>query len=287
MLDFACVRGSVPTQDLAHERSHGSCSGDAAVEGFDGDAGAPGEYVVEVEKDDITIMGSQDAIIDATGIEYGIMVGEDEPITADGCPPITVHGFKLQGLTIRNAANTGIRLSGVDGFQLTHSSYLDNDKYGPFPVCSSNGVISHNFASGHNDAAIYVGDDTNIVVSHNVATDSVVAAEIENSVDCEVSHNSFFGNTGGLLVFVGPGLPMPFNERVLVSHNEIYDNNRANTGSGAVAGVPVGTWKRDLTGKGNSDKATVMTAVRALGFTPETQDEADALAILNHVAGGT
>ncbi len=53
------------------------------------------------------------------------------------------------------------------------------------------------------------------------------------------------------------------------------------------AGVPVGTWKRDLTGKGNSDKAAVMAAVRALGFTPETQDEADALAILHHVNGGT
>ncbi len=53
------------------------------------------------------------------------------------------------------------------------------------------------------------------------------------------------------------------------------------------AGVPVGTWKRDLTGKGNSDKATVMAAVRALGYAPETQDEADALAILHHVAGGT
>ncbi len=53
------------------------------------------------------------------------------------------------------------------------------------------------------------------------------------------------------------------------------------------AGVPVGTWKRDLTGKGNSDKAAVMAAVRALGYAPETQDEADALGILHHLNGGT
>ncbi len=53
------------------------------------------------------------------------------------------------------------------------------------------------------------------------------------------------------------------------------------------AGVPVGTWKRGLTGKGNSDKAAVMAAVRALDYAPETQDEADALAILHHVNGGT
>ncbi len=37
----------------------------------------------------------------------------------------------------------------------------------------------------------------------------------------------------------------------------------------------------------NADQATVMAAVQALGYTPESQDEADALAILNHVAGGT
>ncbi len=51
------------------------------------------------------------------------------------------------------------------------------------------------------------------------------------------------------------------------------------------AGVPVGTWKRTLAGKGNADKPTVMAAVQALGYAPETQDEADALGVLNHVDG--
>ncbi len=53
------------------------------------------------------------------------------------------------------------------------------------------------------------------------------------------------------------------------------------------AGVPVGTWKRDLTGKGNANKAVVMAAVQALSYAPETQDEADALGVLHHVAGGS
>ena len=51
------------------------------------------------------------------------------------------------------------------------------------------------------------------------------------------------------------------------------------------AGVPVGTWKRDLTGKGNADKAAVMAAVRNLGYAPETQDEADALGVFHHGNG--
>ncbi len=46
-------------------------------------------------------------------------------------------------------------------------------------------------------------------------------------------------------------------------------------------GVPVGTIKRHVTGKGNADKAAVIAAVKALGFTPADDNEADALALLH------
>jgi hypothetical protein len=46
-------------------------------------------------------------------------------------------------------------------------------------------------------------------------------------------------------------------------------------------GVPVGTIKRHVTGKGNADKQAVIDAVKALGFDPEDDNEADALAILH------
>ena len=45
-------------------------------------------------------------------------------------------------------------------------------------------------------------------------------------------------------------------------------------------GVPVGTIKRFITGKGNADKAAVIAAVRARGYNPTDDNEADALAIL-------
>ncbi len=45
-------------------------------------------------------------------------------------------------------------------------------------------------------------------------------------------------------------------------------------------GVPVGTIKRHITGKGNADKAAVFDAVRATGFNPCDENEADAIAIL-------
>jgi hypothetical protein len=46
-------------------------------------------------------------------------------------------------------------------------------------------------------------------------------------------------------------------------------------------GVPVGTIKRHVTGKGNADKQAVIAAVKALGFEPQDDNEADALAILH------
>jgi Holliday junction resolvasome RuvABC endonuclease subunit len=54
-------------------------------------------------------------------------------------------------------------------------------------------------------------------------------------------------------------------------------------------GVPVGTIKRFIAGKGNADKRAVTEAVRARGFHPADDNEADAIAILLwaiHAHGG-
>lgn len=45
-------------------------------------------------------------------------------------------------------------------------------------------------------------------------------------------------------------------------------------------GVPVGTIKRFIAGKGNADKQTVIAAVKARGFSPADDNEADAISIL-------
>jgi Holliday junction resolvasome RuvABC endonuclease subunit len=48
------------------------------------------------------------------------------------------------------------------------------------------------------------------------------------------------------------------------------------------SGVPVGTMKRHWTGKGNADKAMMIEAAKARGFSPADDNEADALAILGY-----
>ena len=57
----------------------------------------------------------------------------------------------------------------------------------------------------------------------------------------------------------------------------------------AYQGVPVGTVKRFIAGRGNADKAAVIAAVRARGYNPADDNEADAIAILLwalHTDGG-
>ena len=48
-------------------------------------------------------------------------------------------------------------------------------------------------------------------------------------------------------------------------------------------GVPVGTIKRHATGKGNASKELVIAAMKARGYTPADDNEADALALLHYV----
>lgn len=45
-------------------------------------------------------------------------------------------------------------------------------------------------------------------------------------------------------------------------------------------GTPVGTIKKHATGKGNANKAAMIAAARARGFSPADNNEADAIAIL-------
>ena len=48
----------------------------------------------------------------------------------------------------------------------------------------------------------------------------------------------------------------------------------------AYEGVPVATIKRFATGRGNADKAAMIAAIRARGFAPADDNEADAIALL-------
>ena len=200
----------------------------------------PGTYRenVQVNKSDLTIVGSRAAIIDAAGFRTGIRVGTGR-ISRGGpspvCPPLAVEGFTLSGLTIKHASFSGVFLVGVDGYHLTGTSYVDNPVYGPFPVCSRNGRIDFNHVVGGGsavgpslDTGIYVGDDDQVTVRHNSVTNYVIGVVVENTIHTTVNDNLLKQNTAGIYVAVFPDHPRPFTDDVVIERNQVLHNNLPN-----------------------------------------------------------
>jgi parallel beta-helix repeat protein len=216
----------------------------------------PGTYreSVLVNKSDLTIVGTPAAIIDATGFRIGIRVGTGT-ISRGGpspaCPPLTVEGFTLSGLTIEHASFSGVFLIGVDGYHLAGTRYVDNPVYGPFPVCSRNGLIDFNHVVGGGsavgpslDTGIYVGDDDQVTVRHNSVTNYVIGVVVENTTNAIVRDNLLKGNTAGIYVAVFPDHPRPFTDKVVIERNQVVHNNLPNSvppdSGDAIGLVPTG-----------------------------------------------
>jgi parallel beta-helix repeat protein len=207
-------------------------------------AGDGGLALVHVRKSGLRIEGARSAVIDARGYRYGILVGEDGPVGADGCVAVTVRGFALDGLTVRSAEHAGLRLTGVDGFSVRGGAYLENGAYGIRPRCSAHGLVASNFISGHRDAAIQVGDSDHVVVENNAVTESGVGAVVENSSFAVLRHNQIFGNSAGIVVLVRPHLPLPVTDHVRITENAIVQNDLPNPvsadGGDGIGAIPSG-----------------------------------------------
>jgi parallel beta-helix repeat protein len=206
----------------------------------------PGTYreSVRVLKDNITIVGPEKAIIDASGFVNGIHVGADifAPSKNPVCPATAVHNFTVAGLTVRNAEFNGIFLSGVDGYVIARGKYINNGNYATYPSCSNNGHIVFNYAKGGSDTCLYIGNDVSVSVSGNKASGCTVGIQIVNSSNFLVSGNTVTGNTAGILAIVDPLNPRIETSDGLIEKNTVTNNNLQNTSTdGDIGSIPSGT----------------------------------------------
>jgi parallel beta-helix repeat protein len=160
-------------------------------------------------------------------------------------PPCGVAGTRLRdievsGFTVQGFEGFGIYLACVDGFRIQGNTAQRNDTYAIFPVRSSRGRMSRNTCSGTlTDACLYVGQDDDILVDHNQASDCQIGFQIENSTNVRWSHNVAKQNTAGMIVDILNGRQVTVVSDNLVVGNVLADNNRPNS-------APVGEETHDI-----------------------------------------
>ncbi|MBV8660117.1 MAG: right-handed parallel beta-helix repeat-containing protein [Burkholderiales bacterium] len=148
---------------------------------------------------------------------------------------------KADGLKVQNCEDLTIRGVSVDWSGPVRDT---NGGYGLYPVACKHLLIEHNYVRGASDSGLYVGQSEDIIVRHNVVTENVAGIEIENSLRADVSENDAWGNTGGILVFSLPDLPVIRNGAgTRIFNNTVHDNNTTNFApKGNIVGmVPAGT----------------------------------------------
>jgi parallel beta-helix repeat protein len=181
---------------------------------------------LSLDVDGVTLRGAGSAqtILDFTG-QQGAAAGL----------LVTSNNVTLRDFAVENPKGDGIKSKGADNIiyhrirvTWTNGPSPDNGAYGIYPVESTGILVSHSEVSGASDAGIYVGQSSRITVRNSIATDNVAGIEIENSRDAIVTQNYVTRNTGGILVFDLPNLPVMDGGNVIVANNLVADNNTAN-----------------------------------------------------------
>ena len=163
---------------------------------------------------------------------------------------LTGNGIRIEGLAVEDTVGDAIKINQSRDVVIrdvrtewTRGPHTDNGAYGIYPVQCENVLIEASAAIGASDAGIYVGQSKRIIVRNSVARHNVAGIEIENSTDADVYGNHATENTGGILVFDLPNLPIQGGRRTRVFDNKVHRNNTPNFAppGNTVAGVPAGT----------------------------------------------
>ena len=158
--------------------------------------------------------------------------------------------FTIEDLTLEDTKGDGIKVEGAKDVAFRRLRVRWNGKakstngaYGIYPVQCKGVLVEDCEAYGASDAGIYVGQSQTILVRRCKAERNVAGIEIENSTDADVYDNVATNNTGGLLIFDLPDLPVKNGKRIRAFRNKVMNNNHPNfaTPGTIVATVSPGT----------------------------------------------
>ncbi|MFN4286853.1 MAG: parallel beta-helix domain-containing protein [Lacibacter sp.] len=194
--------------------------------------------------------GKSNVVIKGRGMDQTILNFSGQISGAEGIKITNCSNITLQDVTLQNTKGDAVKTQQVDGMvfrnvktEWTRGPHPQNGGYGIYPVQCSNILIEGCVARGASDAGIYVGQSHHIIVRNCRAYENVAGIEIENSRYADVYNNEATNNTGGILVFDLPDLPVKKGGWVRVYNNHIHHNNHKNFApkGNIVAKVPPGS----------------------------------------------
>ena len=181
---------------------------------------------LSLDVDDVKVQG---AGAGQTVLSFAGQTGSGEGLL------VTSDRVVLEDFAVENTKGDGVKSKGSDTITFRNLSVVwtsgpkeTNGAYGVYPVSSKNVLIDGVFVSGASDAGIYVGQSENIIVRNSRAEYNVAGIEIENSRTADVTGNTVTHNTGGILVFDLPNLPVQGGRDIRVFDNDVVENDTAN-----------------------------------------------------------
>jgi len=195
---------------------------------------------LSLDVDNVTVRGAGP---DQTILSFKGQTGSGEGLL------VTSKQVVLEAFAIEDTKGDGVKSKGSDQItfrnlrvEWTNGPDAKNGAYGVYPVSSRNVLVDGVTVKGAADAGIYVGQSENIVVRNSRVEYNVAGIEIENSMKADVYKNVATHNTGGILVFDLPNLPVQGGHDIRVFDNEVVNNDTPNFApkGNTVAMVPKG-----------------------------------------------
>jgi len=197
----------------------------------------------------LTLSGKKGITIRGAGMDRTVLSFEEQSSGAEGLK-IEADDVTIEGLTIQDPKGDALKVERSNGVTIrdvkaewTRGPHRDNGGYGLYPVQCSRVLIEGSVSIGASDAGIYVGQSNQVVVRRSRALRNVAGFELENTKGAELYDNEAIGNTGGILVFDLPDLPVQGGRDIRVHRNVARGNNEPNfaPSGNIVAKVPTGT----------------------------------------------
>jgi len=230
----AAAPGLASAAELAVEAGEGAAERltEALIMAQPGDTVRIGAGRIEITEglsldvDDVVVKGAGP---DRTILSFKGQTGSGEGLL------VTSDRVVLEDFAVEDTKGDGVKSKGSDQItfrnlrvEWTNGPDAKNGAYGVYPVSSKNVLVEGVTVRGAADAGIYVGQSENIVVRNSRAEFNVAGIEIENSMKADVYKNVATHNTGGILVFDLPNLPVQGGHDIRVFDNDVVDNDTPN-----------------------------------------------------------